>query len=139
MLGARRTTHPRKVRSSEFGQSLAEFAIVAPIFFIVIFGAIDLSLGIKSWITVTNASREGARVLALGETCSQVTTQAQNTAHSLGSVSVSQTPSTCAGAAGDAMSVTVTYTYHPITPLGHFAALMTGPITIASTTTMRHE
>jgi Flp pilus assembly protein TadG len=130
----------RRRRGRQLGQSLAEFAIVVPIFLIVVFGVVDFSLGLKAWLTVTNASREGARVLVLGQTCSQVTTQAQNVASSLHpQVTVTITPSTCTGVSGDAMSVKVSYTYTSVTPLGHLAQLLTGPITMSSTSTMRHE
>ena len=132
---------PRKLRRTrQLGQSLAEFAIVVPIFLIVVFGVVDFSLGLRSWLTITNASREGARVLVLGQTCAQVTNQTKTVAASINPpVTVTITPSTCTGVTGDAMSVTVTYTYKSVTPLGHFAQLLTGPITMSSTSTMRHE
>ena len=132
---------PRKLRRTrQLGQSLAEFAIVVPIFLIVVFGVVDFSLGLRSWLTITNASREGARVLVLGQTCAQVTNQTKTVAASLNPpVTVTITPSTCTGVTGDAMSVTVTYKYKSVTPLGHFAQLLTGPITMSSTSTMRHE
>ena len=132
---------PRKLRRTrQLGQSLAEFAIVVPIFLIVVFGVVDFSLGLRAWLTITNASREGARVLVLGQTCARVTNQTKTVAASLNPpVTVTITPSTCTGVTGDAMSVTVTYTYKSVTPLGHFAQLLTGPITMSSTSTMRHE
>ena len=132
---------PRKRRRTrQLGQSLAEFAIVVPIFLIVVFGVVDFSLGLRAWLTITNASREGARVLVLGQTCAQVTNQTKTVAASLNPpVTVTITPSTCTGVTGDAMSVTVTYKYKSVTPLGHFAQLLTGPITMSSTSTMRHE
>jgi len=130
----------KRRRARQLGQSLAEFAIVVPVFLIVVFGVVDFSLGLKAWLTVTNASREGARVLVLGQTCAQVTSQTKTVAASLNPpVTVTITPSTCTGVTGEAMSVKVTYKYTSVTPLGHFAQLMTGPVTLASTSTMRHE
>ena len=127
-------------RRSQRGQSLAEFAMVVPVFLILLFGVVDFSLGLKAWLTVTNASREGARVLVLGQSCTQVTDQARNVASSLSpAVSVTITPSSCTGSSGDAMTVTVSYTYNSITPLGNFVNLLTGPITMTSSSTMRHE
>lgn len=140
MDGPSREAPRRRRRSRQLGQSLAEFAVVVPIFLIVAFGIVDFSLGLKAWLTITNASREGARVLVVGETCSQVTTAADNVASSLHpQVAVTISPSTCTGVTGDPMSVTVTYKYTSVTPLGHFAQLLTGPITLSSTSTMRHE
>ena len=55
---------------SERGQSLVEFALVLPIFLVLVLGIIDFGLGLKSWITITNAAREGARYAAV--TCGEV-------------------------------------------------------------------
>jgi len=130
----------KRRRGRQLGQSLAEFAIVVPIFLIIVFGVVDFSLGLKAWLTITNASREGARVLVLGQTCTQVTNQTKTVAASLNPpVTVTITPGSCSGVTGDAMSVKVTYRYSSVTPLGHFTQLLTGPITMSSTSTMRHE
>jgi Flp pilus assembly protein TadG len=137
---SRRSESNTRRRRSQRGQSLAEFALVVPVFLILLFGVVDFSLGLKAWLTVTNASREGARVLVLGQSCTQVTNQAKNVAQSLHpTVSVTITPASCQGSAGDAMTVTVSYTYSSITPLGNFVHLLTGPITMTSSSTMRHE
>lgn len=114
--------------------------MVVPVFLILLFGIVDFSLGLKAWLTITNSSREGARVLVLGQNCSQVTSQAQSVAQGLNPpVTVTITPSTCTGVSGDSMSVSVSYTYKFVTPLGNFVKLLTGPITMTSTSTMRHE
>ena len=130
----------RRLRRTDRGQSHAEFSIVVPIFLILVFGIVDFSMALRAWLTVTNASREGARVLVLGQSCSQVTAQSQNVAKGLSpSVTVTITPSTCTGVSGDSMSVSVSYTYKFVTPLGSLAKMITGPITMTSTSTMRHE
>lgn len=114
--------------------------MVVPVFLILLFGIVDFSLGLKAWLTITNASREGARVLVLGQNCSQVTTQAKSVAQGLNPpVTVTITPSNCTGVSGEPMSVSVSYTYTFVTPLGNFVKLLAGPITMKSTSTMRHE
>ena len=96
--------------------------------------------GPREGFVLNRRDAEGARVLVLGQTCAQVTNQTKTVAASLNPpVTVTITPSTCTGVTGDAMSVTVTYKYKSVTPLGHFAQLLTGPITMSSTSTMRHE
>jgi Flp pilus assembly protein TadG len=140
MEGPTRGVTRKRRRGRQLGQSLAEFALVVPIFLIIVFGVVDFSLGLKAWLTITNASREGARVLVLGQTCTQVTDQTKTVAASLSPpVMVTITPGSCSGVTGDAMSVTVTYRYSSVTPLGRFTQLLTGPITMSSTSTMRHE
>jgi Flp pilus assembly protein TadG len=43
------------------GTSLVEFAFVAPVFFMLLFGIIEFSVILFDKATITNASREGAR------------------------------------------------------------------------------
>jgi Flp pilus assembly protein TadG len=43
------------------GTSLVEFAFVAPVFFLLLFGIIEFSVILFDKATITNASREGAR------------------------------------------------------------------------------
>jgi Flp pilus assembly protein TadG len=44
------------------GQALVEFALVIPIFLLLVAGMIDFGLGLNASITVSNAAREGARL-----------------------------------------------------------------------------
>ena len=48
-------------RKSERGQELAEFAILLPVFFLLIFAALDLGRLFFASISIANAAREGAR------------------------------------------------------------------------------
>lgn len=43
------------------GTSMVEFAFVAPVFFLLLFGVIEFSVILFDKATITNASREGAR------------------------------------------------------------------------------
>ncbi len=45
----------------ERGQSLVEFALVAPVLAILIFGIVDLARLYNAWTTIQGAAREGAR------------------------------------------------------------------------------
>jgi Flp pilus assembly protein TadG len=114
------------------GQSMVEFALILPVFFLILAGIIDFGFMFYSRITVINAAREGARaaVTAIdnpsgipGLVNSSVTTVANNL--SLADLSDTATcvpfqQSTCDFAAGgqpdpmpgDAVMVTVHYTYH---------------------------
>jgi len=51
----------RSTRRRSRGQSLAEFALVLPVFLLVLTGIIDFGLLLYSRMTVINATREGAR------------------------------------------------------------------------------
>ncbi|HET9847828.1 MAG TPA: TadE/TadG family type IV pilus assembly protein [Candidatus Dormibacteraeota bacterium] len=43
------------------GQSMIEFALLAPIFFLLLFGTIDLGRGIYIYNSISDAAREGTR------------------------------------------------------------------------------
>ena len=58
-------TFKRLVREGR-GQSLIEFALVLPVLTILVLGIIDFGMGLRSYISLTNATREGARFAAVG-------------------------------------------------------------------------
>lgn len=43
------------------GQGLVEFALLIPFLMLIVFGAVDLARAYHAMVTITNASREGAR------------------------------------------------------------------------------
>ena len=55
----------RLCRRNRKGAAAVEFAIVAPIFFLLIFGMIEFGRMVMVQQVITNASREGARVAVL--------------------------------------------------------------------------
>jgi Flp pilus assembly protein TadG len=52
----------------EKGQGLVEFVIIFMVLMLVVFGVLDLGRVFHAMITITNASREGARYLSLHPT-----------------------------------------------------------------------
>ena len=59
MESSGRMTRSRKRR--ERGQALVEFAMIAPLLVILIFGFVDAARLYQAWVTVQGAAREGAR------------------------------------------------------------------------------
>jgi Flp pilus assembly protein TadG len=55
------TRRPQRERGRSIAQALAEFAIVAPIFFLILFGIIDFGRYVYYTQVLNNAAREGAR------------------------------------------------------------------------------
>ncbi len=69
----------RMCRSKRKGAAAVEFALVAPIFFLVVLGMIEVGRAVMVQQVLTNASREGARQAVLdGATAAQVTTYVNN-------------------------------------------------------------
>lgn len=119
------------------GQSLVEFALVIPVFFLLLAGVMDFGFMLYSRMTIINAAREGARVAA--QTADRTTipsiVPAKVQSVSTGLVTSSpdmtiavscvaiKTPGSCnfssgtSATAGDAIRVTVSYRYHTFFPL----------------------
>jgi hypothetical protein len=86
--------------------------------------------------------REGARDGAVGATAAEVQATVVNTA-SVGNLTVSDVTVTNAsdqgGERGEAVTVGVTYSYTPITPIGKFSETVIGPFNISAQAVMRIE
>jgi len=113
------------------GQALVEFAIVLPVFFLLVAGMFDFGLGIYSDLTLVNAAREGARlgVIDPGNT-SAIETRVRAMAGNLDAAKLNVTvacerPSgnsftSCTSPMwlpGDATKVTVDYRYSMFFPI----------------------
>ena len=123
-------------RRRERGQSLVELAFALPIFLVLVFGIVDFSLGLKSWITITNAAREGARFAAVS--CgtatddSDVVAKTEEAAADLSS-DVTVTVTNCPGDATESVTVEVEYDYELITPLGGLLSFLGNGVGLPST------
>ena len=53
-------------RRGERGQSVVEIGIILPIFLVLILGVVEVNSAMNSYISVVNASRDGARIGAKG-------------------------------------------------------------------------
>ena len=130
-------------RDGEKGQNLVEFAMVVPIFLILVFSIVDFGMGFHAWITVTNAAREGARVGAVGADTATIESRVIDTAGSLTGADLEVTVVNAQGAPGEAVSVDVQYDYELITPLSNLLGIFGGglgsPITFHSESEMRIE
>ncbi len=58
---------PRVVTSTD-GVALVEFALVVPVLILLLVGILDTGRAINAYVTISNASREGAHYVALNPT-----------------------------------------------------------------------
>jgi len=149
-------------RRGEGAQSLAEFALLVPIFLILVFGIIDFGMGLRAYITVAQATREGARYGSVGNppgtftsggagdcngsTTTSVVGRVCGTLDGLDLTDVNTVSVTYPNGATPGQSVRVrgVYHYHYITPvkaLVNFLSAGSLPdyIPVSSTTDMRLE
>lgn len=71
-------------RPARRGQSLVEFALILPIFLLVLFGIIDLGRGVYAYNTIQNAAREAVRVAIVDQNEDVILAKAQKHAVGLG-------------------------------------------------------
>ena len=62
------------------GQSLVEFALVLPLFLVLVMGIFDLGLAVFSYNSITNAAREGARLAIVNQDETTITARATSQA-----------------------------------------------------------
>lgn len=124
------TTHAKRRSLGEQGAAAVELALVLPLLMFIVCATIDLGRMIAAQITITQAAREGVRVWALGNgtttapSGSDVTTAVQNAATGLAGTAPSASESSCITNAQT--TVTVTYTFQFLTPVGALASLLPG-------------
>ena len=118
------------------GQSLVEFALVLPLFLVLVMAIMDLGLAVFSYNSITNAAREGARLAVVNQDTAKVIARAQSQAGVARTPTVTVafyqanddgTPNTSVTCpigsstyigVGCLAVVTFTGVYEPITPLG---------------------
>jgi Flp pilus assembly protein TadG len=128
-------------RRNRRAAAAVEFAIVAPVFFLLVFGMIEYGRMVMVQQVITNASREGARQGVLdGATVTSVTSTV-NSYLSAGSitgatVTVSPNPPTNAQN-GDPVTVTVSIPFSQVSWLP--SPMYLGATTLTSATVMRRE
>jgi len=110
----------------ERGQSLAELALVLPIFLILVFAIVDFGMGFHAWITVTNSAREGARVGAVRADSATIEGRVRDTSSSLDQAKLSVAVTNAQGDPGESVVVDVDYSYDLITPLAGIVAFVSG-------------
>lgn len=115
-------------RRSERGQSLVEFALILPIFVLVLAGLFDLGRAVFAYNTISNASRESVRVAIVNQTATDVQNEAMKQGVALGlsptDVTItyaepdgSGTLCPAAYSIGCVATVTVQYSYTAATPV----------------------
>src|SRR3989337_2626478 len=138
---------PRLIRArrknGEKGQALVEFTLLVPIFLLLLFAIIDFGMGFYSWITVTNAAREGARLGVVMATEQQITDRVYQTSDLPNEgTQMTVTVTNAQGQPGESVVVAVDYDYDLLTPLAglvqFFSGNVIGPtLTFNSTAEMR--
>ena len=149
MRGLRMSRNPHR---DERGAAAVEFAIVATIFFMLVFGIIDFGFAFHSWNNAVNAAREGARLAAVDSNTTDITNRVVNSATGLDPTkmtiqlqcshnggSFAACPAGASWVAGDIVRVNVDYQYSMLTPIGSFVPGLGTSLTLHSSSESRFE
>ncbi len=147
-----------RLMRSERSQSVVEFALVAPLFLVLIMGIIDFGLGFGSYVQLKNAAREGARYAVVGNppgsypadcTGSMTTSVIGHVCIAVNDLNLADLQSVSVQypngqASGNSVVVTAHYRYRLITPLGGLVTFFTGgsfpgELDMSATSDMRLE
>jgi Flp pilus assembly protein TadG len=119
-------------RRDDRGQGMVEFALIVPVFLLIIVGLLDGALAVFNYSTVSNAARQGARVAIVDQDVASIENAIEDAAVGLDldQLTVSLTPCSDIGCE---FVVDVEYDYQSFF-LGNFFSP-----TISSTVTMPVE
>jgi Flp pilus assembly protein TadG len=131
----------RSCRRKRRGAAVVEFAVVVPVFFLLVFGMIEYGRLVMVQQVLTNAAREGARVGVMdGATQASVDTAVNNylTAAQItgGTTTVSPNPPSSA-AYGASVTVSVSVGFNQVSWLP--SPMFLGGRTLTATSVMRRE
>jgi Flp pilus assembly protein TadG len=128
-------------RRNRRAAAAVEFAVVAPLFFLFVFGMIEYGRMVMVQQMLTNASREGARRAVLdGATTSNVTNVVTSylASGSITGATITVSPNPPSNAKyGDAVTVTVSVPFNQVSWLP--SPMFLGGKTLTATTVMRRE
>ena len=117
------------------GQSMVEFALILPIFVLLVFGILDIGRAVYAYHTINNAATEGARVAIVNQTLATIQDRAASRAVGVGVLAADvtvdyrtsalpDTPDSCASRVGTATGpvtctaiVQVPHDFTAVTPI----------------------
>ncbi|MBO8137542.1 MAG: pilus assembly protein [Desulfotomaculum sp.] len=129
------------LRKNQKGQSMVEFALLLPLIIILLFGILEFGRVFHSYLVITSAAREGARIGAVGRPDSEIIARIREAAplpDADSKLKITRLePNQDARTPGLPLTVEVTYDVDLITPL--FSDILPNPITLRAESTMRLE
>jgi hypothetical protein len=126
------TRRTREIGRGNTGQALLEFALVVPLFFLLLFGIMDFGRLFSTQLTLQNALREAGRFTVTGQSLPgysredsiiQKAMEASGGLLTLDEITISSipegggAPSSTAGGPGDTVTISIKYDLKLITPL----------------------
>lgn len=105
------------MQNHERGAVAVEFAILLPLLLMLVLGTIEFGRAYNAQITLTNAARDGVRVMAIANDAAGAKTAAVNAAASVSTTiptsNVTLSPATCS--TGNQVTLTISFNLSTIT------------------------
>ena len=131
---------PVQRRASRLGAAATEFAIIAPVFLLLVIGIIELGRALMVQQVLVNASRVGVReAITLGATSTGVQAAVEDYSASVAvpGVSVTVSPDPATAIAGDAILVTASVPFEDVSWMA--SPWFLGGRTLTASSRMRKE
>lgn len=129
----------RKLIHNKRGQALVELALALPLIIMLVMGTIEFGRLFHSYLLITNASREGARIAITGADNPAIVARINDVTTSLNNTKdiVIAPTNLSVRYSGVPVTVTVDYKHNIITPV--LDSILPNPVTLTSSTSMRME
>ena len=99
------------------GVVIVEAAVILPVFILILIGILEFGLVFHNYLTLQNASREGARFAAVGNPVASVEQRVRDFAFQLNDENLQVNVVNAQGVRGSTLEVRVSYPLPLITPL----------------------
>lgn len=121
------------------GQSIVEMALILPIIIMLFMGMIEFSRIFGSYLLVTHASREGARLASIGKTDAEIQANVSSKVNMLNvsNLQIIMTPDDSSRITGDDVKVSVKYKLQIYAPV--ISSIVSNPFQMEANTYMRVE
>ncbi|MEH7094847.1 TadE/TadG family type IV pilus assembly protein [Neobacillus vireti] len=129
-------TGSRKLLKQEEGQSMVEFAMIVPIFLLMVAGMINIGIILFHYLNLNMTAQEASRLAGLGKTDTEISTYVKDHTTLTKFDKMSVTVSPTVRKSGDYVTVTLSYPIAEITPI--FDKLLS-PYQLKAASTVRVE
>lgn len=128
-----------KVLKNQKGQAMVEFALILPILLLLVMGIAEFGMMFNAYLSVQNATREGARIGIVGATDEEMEERILSTSPSLREerMAITIEPNSNTRTSGETLRVLVDYDYQMTVPF--IGILFGGSVNLSGESSMRIE
>lgn len=121
------------------GQAIVELAIILPVLLIILFGIFEFGRVMNVYLVITSASREGARIAAVGNTDSYIVQKIQDATSTLdlNKLNITISPNENQRYRGEEVLIRIGYDIDLIVPI--IQNIVPNPLHLETETIMRVE